>query len=46
MLRSTLFSLNWWLSTALSTIVIMCFIVLIKKATANVPIVNEITAQV
>ena len=42
------FSLNWWLSTFVSTLVTMVFIYLIKKATAkfNVPVVSEIAAAV
>lgn len=46
MLRSTLFSPSWWVSTFLSTLVTMCFIVLIKKLTAKVPVLNTVTEQV
>jgi len=46
MLRSTLFSPSWWVSTFLSTLVTMCFIVLIKKITSKVPVINTITEQV
>ena len=46
MLRNTLFSVNWWVSTLLSTIVIMCFIVLIKKVSTNIPVVKDIAAAV
>lgn len=46
MLRNTVFSPSWWVSTFLSTIVTMCFIVLIKKLTANIPGVKTITEQV
>lgn len=46
MLRNTVLSPSWWVSTFLSTIVTMCFIVLIKKLTVNIPGVNTITEQV
>ena len=42
------FSLNWWISTFVSTLVTMVFIYLIKKLTAkfNVPVVSDIAAAV
>lgn len=42
------FSLNWWVSTLVSTIVTMCFIYVIKKFTAKVqiPVVSDIAASV
>lgn len=46
MLRSTIFSPSWWVSTFVSTLVTMCFIVLIKKVSANVPVLNTVTQAV
>lgn len=42
------FSLNWWVSTLMATLVTMVFIYLIKRATAavNIPVVSEIAQQV
>lgn len=42
------FSLNWWVSTLVSTLVTMVFIYLIKKLTAsvNIPVVSDIAAAV
>lgn len=43
-----IFSINWWVSTLMSTIVTMCFIYLIKRATStvNIPVVSDIAAAV
>lgn len=43
-----IFSVNWWISTFISTLVTMCFIYLIKKLTANVniPVVSDIVQSV
>lgn len=46
MLRATLLSPSWWISTAISTLLIMCFIVMWKKLTVNVPIINTVTQAV
>lgn len=46
MLRATLFSPSWWISTFISTLVTMCFIVLIKKVAGNVPVVGNIVQEV
>lgn len=42
------FSLNWWLSTLVSTLVTMVFIYLIKKfaAKVSIPVVSDIVAEV
>lgn len=42
------FSINWWVSTLVSTLVTMVFIYLIKKVTAsvNIPVVSDIAASV
>lgn len=42
------FSLNWWVSTLVSTLVTMVFIYLIKKltSTVNIPVVSDIAAAV
>lgn len=42
------FSINWWVSTLVSTLVTMVFIYLIKKLTAsvNIPVVSDIAAAV
>ena len=43
-----IFSLNWWVSTFVSTLVTMCFIYLIKKTTAkfNIPLVSTVAQEV
>lgn len=43
-----IFSVNWWVSTLVSTLVTMAFIYLIKKATAavNIPYVSEMAQAV
>lgn len=46
MLRTTILSPTWWISTFISTLVVMCFIVLIKKMTVNVPVLGTITQEV
>ena len=46
MLRATLFSPSWWVQCFISTLVTMCFIVLIKKIGGNVPLLNTITENV
>lgn len=42
------FSVNWWISTFVSTLVTMVFIYFIKKMTAkfNIPVVSDIAASV
>jgi len=42
------FSINWWVSTFVSTLVTMVFIYLIKKLTAkvNIPVVSDVAAAV
>ncbi len=42
------FSINWWVSTLVSTLVTMCFIYAIKKFTAkvNIPVVSDMAANV
>lgn len=42
------FSLNWWISTLVSTLVTMAFIYIIKKFTAkvNIPVVSDIAQSV
>lgn len=46
MLKSTIFSPGWWIGTFLSTLVTMCFIVMIKKIGQNVPVLGTVTEQV
>ena len=43
-----IFSLNWWISTFVSTLVTMAFIYIIKKTAArvNIPVVSNIAAEV
>lgn len=43
-----IFSLNWWVSTFVSTLVTMVFIYIIKTATAKVhiPVVSDVAAAV
>lgn len=43
-----IFSINWWLSTIVSTLVTMGMIYLIKKVTASVhiPVVSDVAAAV
>ena len=43
-----IFSINWWVSTLVSTIVTMCMIYAIKKflSAHNVPIASDIAAGV
>lgn len=43
-----IFSLNWWISTLISTLVTMCFIYIIKKATSavNIPVVSAVAQEV
>ena len=43
-----IFSLNWWVSTLVSTLVTMCFIYLIKKIAekVNIPVVSNIVETV
>lgn len=46
MLRVTLFSPSWWISTFISTLVTMCFIVLIKRIGGNVPVLSTVVSEV
>lgn len=46
MLRATLFSPSWWVSTFISTLVTMCFIVLIKRLGGNVPVLGTVVNEV
>ena len=46
MLRATLLSPSWWISTFISTIVTMCFIVLIKRLGGNVPVIGAVVSEV
>ena len=46
MLRATLFSPSWWISTFISTLVTMCFIVLIKRLGGNVPVIGTVVSEV
>ena len=46
MLRATLFSPSWWISMFCSTLITMCFIVLLKKVGNKVPLVGTITNEV
>ena len=43
-----IFSVNWWVSTFVSTLVTMFFIYLIKRLTAqvNIPVVSDVAAAV
>lgn len=43
-----LFSINWWVSTFVSTLIVMCFIYMIKKAAEkfNIPIVSDVAQAV
>ena len=43
-----IFSLNWWVSTFVSTLVTMAFIYIIKRVTAsvNIPIVSTVAQEV
>ena len=43
-----IFSLNWWVSTLVSTLITMCFILIIKKATSavNIPVVSALAQEV
>lgn len=45
---SNLFSVNWWISMFISTMVTMCFIWLIKKAAGkvNIPVVSTMAQEV
>lgn len=42
------FSINWWISTLVSTLVTMVFIYIIKKVVGKVdiPVVSEVVASV
>lgn len=42
------FSINWWISTFVSTLVTMVFIYFIKKLSAkvNIPVVSDVVATV
>lgn len=42
------FSINWWVSTFVSTLVTMVFIYFIKKITMkyNIPVVSDVAAAV
>lgn len=42
------FSVNWWVSTLVSTLVTMVFIYLIKRATSavNIPVLSDIAQEV
>ena len=42
------FSVNWWVSTLVSTLVTMVFIYLIKRATSavNIPVLSGIAQEV
>jgi len=42
------FSINWWVSTFVSTLVTMVFIYMIKRLTAkvNIPVVSDVAAAV
>lgn len=42
------FSLNWWISTFVSTLVTMVFIYIIKRMSAkfNIPVVSDVVAAV
>lgn len=44
----SLFSPKWWISTAIQTFIIMCFIVLFKNITSKVsiPVVGSIAETV
>lgn len=46
MLRSTLFSPSWWISCFLSTLLTMVFIVIIKKVSTKVPVLNTLAQEV
>ena len=46
MLGNTLFSAQWWVSTFISTLVTMVFIVIIKKLSTNVPVLNTVAQAV
>ena len=43
-----IFSINWWISTFVSTLVTMVFIFFIKKISAkvNIPVVSEVVESV
>lgn len=43
-----LFSINWWVSTFVSTLIVMCFIYMIKKFTEkfNVPVLSDVAHAV
>lgn len=43
-----LLSLNFWVSTLISTLITMCMIFLIKKFTqkVNVPVLSQVVAEV
>lgn len=43
-----IFSLNWWISTFISTLVTMAFIYIIKKVTSkvNIPLVSTVAQEV
>ena len=46
MFRGTLFSPSWWVSTFISTLITMCFIVLIKRLGGNVPVLGTVVSEV
>lgn len=46
MIRSTILNPSWWVSTFLTTLVVMCFIVMIKRVSTNVPVLNTIAQEV
>lgn len=43
-----IFSINWWISTFVSTLVTMVFIYIIKRMSAkfNIPVVSDVVAAV
>lgn len=45
---SNLFSINWWISVIISTLITMAFIVLIKRVTekVNIPVVSDLAQEV
>lgn len=47
-MSNTVFNPSWWLSCIVSTMITMCFVVLIKRVTAkvNIPVVSDIVQEV
>lgn len=43
-----IFSVNWWISTFITTLVTMCFIFMIKRFTQKfeIPVVSQMAAEV